>query len=67
MVVFTDEKGTAADTYTIPDTEGVDYLVNGAVTAPGTYPGTGTVIIKTKAQTGYVVNGPSTWKTTFKH
>lgn len=65
-VVFTDEKGTAADTYTIPDTEGVDYLVNGTVTAPGTYPGTDTVKVKTKAQTGYVVNGPGTWKTTFK-
>lgn len=65
-VIFTDETGTAADTYTIPDTEGVDYLVNGTFTAPGTYPGAGTVKIKTKAQSGYVVNGPGTWKTTFK-
>jgi serine protease len=65
-VVFTDKEGAAADTYTIPDTQGVDYLVNGTVAAPGTYPGTGTVKIETKAQTGYVVNGPGTWKTTFK-
>lgn len=65
-VIFIDEPGTASDTYTIPATEGVDYLVDGTITAPGTYPGTGSVKIKAKGQVGYVANGPTTWKTTFK-
>jgi hypothetical protein len=68
-VIFADEDGTAVDTYTIPNTEGVDYLVNGAVTAPGTYPGTGTgtVTVTAQAKTDYVfADGADTrWSNTF--
>ncbi|MEX5257851.1 InlB B-repeat-containing protein [Kocuria arenosa] len=67
-VSFTDEDGTAKDTYTIPATEGVDYLVNGQVKAAGTYPGAGTVEVTARAKTDYVleVGVATSWKTTFK-
>jgi hypothetical protein len=48
-VVFTNNDGTSQDSYTIPVTEGVDYLINNAVAAAGTYPGTGTVTVAAKA------------------
>jgi serine protease len=32
--VFTDVDGTANDTYTIPTTEGIDYLVGGILLLP---------------------------------
>jgi ribosomal protein L34 len=37
--VFTDLDGTANDTYTIPTTEGIDYLAGEEVVPAGTYPG----------------------------
>jgi serine protease len=42
-VVFTDKDGTAEDTYTVPATEGVEYLVGDKVVEAGTYPGAGEV------------------------
>lgn len=44
----------------------VDYLLRGTAQAPGTYPGMGTVKVKTKTKNGYVVNGPGNWNITFK-
>ncbi|MGK3649730.1 S-layer homology domain-containing protein [Pseudarthrobacter enclensis] len=54
-VTFADEDGTAKDTYTVPVTEGVEYLVGENVTAAGTYPGSGTVTVKARALTDYVL------------
>ncbi|NMR32580.1 hypothetical protein HGO92_23415, partial [Arthrobacter sp. SF27] len=34
-VVFTDEDGTGNDSYTVPETKGVDYLVGDEVVAAG--------------------------------
>jgi histidinol phosphatase-like enzyme len=65
-VVFTDQDGTNQDTYTIPATDGVDYLINNAVVAAGTYPGTGTVTVSAKARTDYALTGTTEWTTTFK-
>jgi hypothetical protein len=67
-VVFVDALGTANDTYTVPATTGVDYLVGGKVVLGGTYPGTGTVTVIAKAQTDYVLapGAPASWTVTFK-
>ncbi|MEV8147999.1 S-layer homology domain-containing protein, partial [Arthrobacter sp. NPDC080073] len=67
-VTFTDKDGTKDDTYTVPATTGVDYLLGGTVVAAGTYPGTGTVAITARAQTDYVLaaGAPASWTSTFK-
>ncbi|WP_461174156.1 FG-GAP-like repeat-containing protein [Arthrobacter sp. Z1-9] len=65
-VVFTDKDGTAEDAYTIPATNGVDYLINNTVVAVGTYPGTGTITVTAKAKTDYVLTGTTEWVATFK-
>ena len=51
-------------TYTVPSTKGVDYLVNGTISRPGTYTAnTENVTITAQAQNGYVLdaNATSTW------
>ena len=48
-----DDYGTADDTFTIPSATGVQYRVDGADVAAGTYPGTGTVVVTAVAQSGY--------------
>ncbi|WP_223940730.1 S-layer homology domain-containing protein [Arthrobacter sp. StoSoilB22] len=67
-VVFTDVDGTKGDTYTIPATEGIEYLVAGNVVAAGTYPGSGTVTVAAKAVTDYVLaeSTASEWSHGFK-
>lgn len=67
-VTFTEKDGTAGDTYTIPATSGVDYLVDGQVASAGTFPGTGTVTVTAKARAGYALapDAVSSWSTTFK-
>ncbi|WP_143711642.1 S8 family serine peptidase [Paenarthrobacter aurescens] len=67
-VTFTDVDGTKDDTYTIPATEGVEYLVGGNVVAAGTYPGSGTVTVTAKAVTDYVLaeGATSEWAHEFK-
>ncbi|WP_460455335.1 beta strand repeat-containing protein [Arthrobacter bambusae] len=66
-VVFTDKDGTQNDTYTVPATTGVDYLVGGKIIAAGTYPGTGTVTVTAQAQKGYALasGATATWSATF--
>ncbi|MFB9406397.1 hypothetical protein ACFFRG_19850, partial [Pseudarthrobacter polychromogenes] len=54
-VTFADEDGTAEDTFTVPVSEGVEYLVGDTVTAAGTYPGSGTVSVTARAVTDYVL------------
>ncbi|RNL51416.1 hypothetical protein D7003_16285, partial [Arthrobacter oryzae] len=67
-VAFVDEDGTENDTYSVPLTEGVDYLLNDKVVVAGTYSGIGTVTVTAKARTDYVlaVGAPAVWATTFK-
>ena len=54
-------------TYTIPKTTGVDYLVGGVLTAAGNYPATDgqTVVVTAVAQSGYTLNGTTTFTHTF--
>ncbi|CAH0222097.1 hypothetical protein SRABI83_02404 [Arthrobacter sp. Bi83] len=67
-VVFTDKEGTAEDAYTVPETDGVDYLVGDKVVPAGTYPGTGTVTVTARAKADYVLKAGavSEWSATFK-
>ncbi len=67
-VVFTDEDGTAQDTYTVPVVDGVEYLVGEKVTEAGTYPGTGTVTVTARAKTDFVFKAGAVteWSATFK-
>jgi LPXTG-motif cell wall-anchored protein len=55
-VTFDDAYGTADDTYTVPDVEGVEYLVDGEAIAAGTYPGSGTIVVTARALEGYVLS-----------
>ena len=66
-VVFTDKDGTAQDTFTVPASQGVEYLRDGSVLAPGVYPGSGAVTISARALPGYtlVQGAPSSWSHTF--
>ena len=66
-VTFTDEDGTADDTYTVPEIEGVQYLLDDAVIAAGTYPGEGEVTVTARAADGYVLAEDATtqWSHTF--
>src|SRR5665647_841359 len=66
-VTFTDEAGTDDDTYTVPVTEGVEYVVGADVVAAGTYPAAGTVTVAARATTGYVLadDATSEWTHTF--
>ena len=67
-VAFTDLLGTKDDTYTVPVTTGVDYLVGGKVVAAGTYPGAGTVTVTAIAKTDYVIpsGAVASWTMIFK-
>lgn len=66
-VVFTDKDGTTEDSYTVPATVGVDYLVGEKVVPAGTYPGTGEVTVTAKAKPDYVLSeGAASWTATFK-
>lgn len=66
-VQFTDRIGAPNDTYTVPSTAGVEYLVAGNVVPAGTYPGAGSVTVSSRATAGYaLVDGSvSVWGFTF--
>lgn len=66
-VTFVDEPGTEDDTFTIPETEGVRYLIDGDVIEAGTYPGSGAVHVMAEAIDGYVLAEGATaqWSHTF--
>ena len=66
-VTFTDEDGTEDDTYTVPWSVGVEYVVDGEVVAPGTYPGSGTVTVTAVALDGFRLEEGATteWTHTF--
>lgn len=50
-----------AASYSIPSMTGVDYRVNGAVRAAGSYTATTDITITAVAQTGYVLSGTMSW------
>jgi serine protease len=56
-VLFEDKIGAANDTYTVPSTVGVEYLVDGNVVPAGTYPGAGYVVVASRATAGYALTG----------
>jgi serine protease len=68
---FTDDvcavTGAAGASYTIPDTAGVDYLVDDTKVAPGTHEATDgtTITITAVAQDGHQLNGTTSWTHTF--
>ncbi len=66
-VTFTDQCGVNGDTYTIPVTEGVEYLVGEEVVKAGTYSGSGTVTVTAQATDGYVLakDAVTSWTHTF--
>ena len=66
-VVFVDGDGTASDTYTIPTSEGIEYVVGGLVVAAGQYAGSGTVMVKAREKADYVFTAGVTveWSHTF--
>jgi hypothetical protein len=66
-VTFTDQVGVRNDTYTVPASAGVEYVVGGAVVAAGTYPGSGTVTVTARASgDGPIADGATTtWSHTF--
>jgi serine protease len=66
-VQFTDKIGAPNDTYSVPSTPGVEYLVAGNVVPAGTYPGAGSVTVFSRATAGYaLVDGSVTvWGFTF--
>jgi hypothetical protein len=51
-------------TYTIPSQTGVQYSVNGAIKAAGTYPATGIVNVTAAASPGYILSGTTSWTVT---
>lgn len=59
-VTFSDAPGTDKDTYTIPESEGVDYTIAGKAVRAGTYPGEGEVIVLARAREGYALADGST-------
>ncbi|MBT2594666.1 S8 family serine peptidase [Arthrobacter sp. ISL-72] len=67
-VVFTDKDGTAGDSYTVPVTEGVEYLAGSTVIKAGTYPGSGTVTVTARAKPDYILaaGAETQWSLTFK-
>lgn len=61
---FMDRCGTANDTFTIPESSGVEYKVDGVVKPAGTYPGVGTVTVTAVAKKGALA-GATSWSHTF--
>ena len=54
-VVFADRDGSVHDTYTVPATDGVDYLVDGRVVSAGPHAASGTVTVTARAREGFVI------------
>jgi len=65
---FTDGARPGEGIVTIPDAEGVEYLIDGELVDAGTHPGFGTVTVTARALEGYVLlEGATTrWSHTFE-
>ncbi|WBU37260.1 GH92 family glycosyl hydrolase [Homoserinibacter sp. YIM 151385] len=59
-VTFADLPGTASDTFTVPVSEGVEYLVADDVVEPGTHPGRGEVTVRARALEGFAIREGAT-------
>lgn len=66
-VTFLDRPGVAEDTFTVPETVGVEYLRDDEVLSAGTYPGKGLVSVTARAAQGYILAEASVqeWSHTF--
>lgn len=66
-VTFIDRPGAAGDTFTVPETTGVEYLRDGEVLPAGTYPGKQIVSVTARATPGYVLaeDSEKKWSHTF--
>jgi hypothetical protein len=64
-VTFNDLCGTDNDTYTIPETEGVDYKIGGVTVDADTYDGVGKVTVNAVAQDDFTLTGTTSWEHTF--
>ena len=64
-VIFVDNCGTGSDSYTIPSVTGITYQVNGHTKSAGSYAGSGVVNVTAVAQTGFVLNGVTSWSQTY--
>jgi hypothetical protein len=66
-VTFDDQAGTAHDTYTVPEVDGVEYLRDGAVVPAGTYPGEATVVVTARASgaTELALGATTEWSHSF--
>ena len=62
---FTDLPGVEQDTVTIPETQGVSYLLGGSPVSAGVYPALGTVTVEASPQAGYTLVGDATWTRVF--
>ena len=62
---YVDQCGTANDTYTLPATTGITYLVNGQPQVAGTYAGAGSVVITAVANNGYTISANAAKQWTF--
>lgn len=67
-VSFADTCGTKDDSFTIPATPGVEYLVDGKPVAAGTHAGSGTVTVTARATPGHVLaeDAATSWTRSFK-
>ncbi|WP_163543247.1 hypothetical protein [Occultella kanbiaonis] len=67
-VLFTDLAGPARDRYTIPDVEGVEYLVAGEVAPAGVHAASGEVSVTAVATEGHVITDGATsaWSHSFQ-
>lgn len=65
--VKNDTCGTKNDTYTIPNSEGVIYSVNGNPISAGTYGtgGKGMIVVNASPAEGYILKGKTSWKLIF--
>ncbi|MEE6283343.1 ThuA domain-containing protein, partial [Georgenia sp. MJ170] len=54
-VTFTDEDGTEDDAFTVPEVDGVEYVVDGDVIPAGTHSGVGEVTVTARALDGFVL------------
>ena len=64
-VTFTEEPGTADDTFTVPEVEGAEYLVGDEVIEAGTHPGAGSVTVTAQALEGYELADGATTEWSF--
>ncbi|WP_426763888.1 S8 family peptidase [Pseudarthrobacter sp. 1G09] len=65
-VTFSDMDGTADDTLTVPEVQGVEYVRDGSVLAAGVHAGSGTITVSARAVAGYTLMAGATAEWTHK-